>query len=448
MTKNIKNWLSENPLCNSVRAATCDLNGIWRGKRFPINQLDKLIGSGTRMPLSSSCVDIWGTDLLDSSFLFETGDSDGIALPTDRGFVPCLWLSRPTALIPLSIFTEDGNPSPIDPRHVLRRVCKAFQDENLQPSLAFEIEFYLLDSKSKNPIAPNLPITKERMSTTSVLSIDDMDEFEHFFSDVFKACELQGIPAETSISENAIGQFEVNLKYSDNPVKAADDAVLLKRLIKGIAKKHSFRATFMAKPFLLQSGSGMHLHFSVLDKSGKNIFDNGTPAGSTYLLNAVAGLIEFMKESTLIFAPNLNSYRRLAPDTHAPTGICWGYENRTTSIRIPGGENSSRRIEHRVAGADANPYLVAAAILSAALDGIKRKRIAPEPIAGDSYGCQTEKIPLDWQSAIDFFFKSGSMASFFPGQFSETFAKCKLQEFEKFRARMDSFELDTYLDST
>src|SRR5262249_30020903 len=156
-------------------------------------------------------------------------------------------------------------------------------------------------------------------------------------------------------------------------------------VVRGLARKHGFAATFMAKPYGDRSGSGFHVHFSLIDENGVNVFDNGTDEGAPILRNAVAGMLETMAQLALTFAPHENSFRRLVPGAHAPSSIAWGYENRTVAIRIPGGSPKARRIEHRVAGADANPYLVLASILGGALLGIERQLQPAGPITGDAY---------------------------------------------------------------
>ena len=224
----------------------------------------------------------------------------------------------------------------------------------------------------------------------SVLSIDELDDFGSFFRDVYAACALQGVPANSAIAENGIGQFEINLMHVDDPLRAADDAVLFKRIVKGVARKHGFAASFMAKPYGGRSGSGLHVHFSLLDKNDINVFDNGRDEGSSMLRHAVGGLLEAMAETTILFAPHFNSYRRLRPGAHAPSAAAWGYENRTVAVRIPGGSPKARRIEHHVAGADANPYLVLTGILAGALVGIEREIVPTRPGSGQRLQCQAQ----------------------------------------------------------
>ena len=237
------------------------------------------------------------------------------------------------------------------------------------------------------------------MAFDGVLSTDELDAFAPFLEDVYDACRVQGIPADAAISENGCGQFEINLLHVADPLRAADDALLFKRLVKAIARKHGLAASFMAKTYGDQSGNGFHVHFSLIDDDGRNVFDDGGDEGSEHLRHAVGGLISAMAETTLLFAPHLNSYRRLRKGTHAPVAMAWGYENRTAAVRIPGGAAAARRIEHRVAGADANPYLVMAGILGAALIGIERELIPPDPTEGDAYAQDLPTLPPDWASA-------------------------------------------------
>ena len=419
--KAVPSWFENDPIFDNFRLAVCDLNGLLRGKRFPSESLHKIIKSGSRMPLSTSCIDIWGTDLLNSPYLFESGDADGFVLPTGLELIPINWLNKPTAILHASMYDDQKRPSPIDPRHILKSVLNKYHLIGFRPVIAFEMEFYLFDSESKTPVMSKNPMSNKPLVNTAVLSIDELDAFETFFSDVCFACKMHKIPAETTISENGIGQFEINLKHTEDVLIAADHALFFKRIVKGVAQKHSLKASFMAKPFLELAGNGMHLHMSILDKLGNNIFDKDSISGSKILKNAIGGLLNALKESTLIFAPNLNSYRRLMPGEHAPTSICWGYENRTAAIRVPGGGSENTRIEHRVAGADANPYLVASAILGAALEGIENEMSPSEPVAGDSYSKKIDQIPSDWLEAIDQFKRGSFNQTIYSDVFNKVF---------------------------
>jgi glutamine synthetase len=206
-------------------------------------------------------------------------------------------------------------------------------------------------------------------------------------------------------------------------------------------------ATFMAKPYESHAGNGFHIHFSVLDGAGRNIFDDGTPAGSDALRAAVAGCLGAMRDSTLLFAPHMNSYRRITPGAHAPTKVCWGYENRTAAIRIPGGKAPARRIEHRVAGGDTNPYLVLAAVLGAALVGIDAGLVPPAPVTGSAYEQKFEQVPFSWREAIELFANSALMPQIFDPVLIRSIALCKRQEWRRFEGNVTDFEYATYLDT-
>ncbi len=442
----VTRWLAERPEIQSIFACVCDLNGTLRGKRIPASQAEKVAKGGIRMPLSVVGVDVWGEDIENSKLVFETGDSDGLCDFTGRGLVPISWLNRPTALAMLWMRQEDGTPFDGDPRRSLGRIFDRFKAQGLTPVVATELEFYLCDPSGDQPQAPQSPVTGKRLDSDGVLSLDDLEHFSGFLNDVYDACAQQGIQADAAISENGAGQFEINMMHIDDPLKAADDAVLFKRLVRGVARKHGFAATFMAKPYGDRAGSGFHVHFSLLNEKGENVFDNGGEEGTLVMMNAVAGLLATMWENSLIFAPHENSYRRLLPGAHAPTGIAWGYENRTTAIRIPGGSHKARRIEHRVAGADANPYLVLASILGAALTGIEQKMVPAAAITGDAYSLDIPQLPRDWAGAIDAFRTGSHVPTIFSEQLQTMLVECKTQELKKFTRHVSDFEYRSYLE--
>lgn len=355
MTAKATAWLEARPEITSLRAAVCDLNGILRGKRVPVAQAGKVLDGGMRMPYSIACLDIWGEDVAGNPLVFKHGDVDGRCAPTGRGFLPMSWLGAPTALMPLWFQLEDGAPFLGDPRQALAAVCARFEALGLTPVVATELEFYLVDTSGAVPMPPKSPVTHKILDGDGALCIDDLDHFEAFFTDVYAACDAHGIPVDSAISENGGGQFEINLLHVADPLKAADDALYFKRFVKGIARKYELAASFMAKPFLDRAGNGFHVHFSLIDREGRNVFDDGGPEGTETMHHAIGGVLRAMRGSSLVFAPHRNSYRRLQPDAHTPSQVCWGYETRAAAVRVPGGPSAARRIEHRVAGADANP---------------------------------------------------------------------------------------------
>ncbi len=428
-----------------------DLNGNLRGKRLPANAVAKVFEEGVKLPRSVLGFDFWGDDVLDNGLVFETGDMDGICMPVTDAAIPVPWAEEPRDQIMAMMSNPDGTPFGCDPRQVLAGVVKRFKEKGLTPVVATELEFYLMDSESEETQRPKPPVLSEghgrRLSETDCYSIDEMDGLSAFFSEVREVCEIQGVPADTIISELGPGQFEINLMHIDDPLMAGDQAILFKRLVKGIARKHGHSSTFMAKPYADKSGNGFHVHFSLLDEAGDNVFDNGGEEGTDVLKNAVAGLMHMMPDSMLTFAPHLNSYRRFMAGAHAPTFASWGYENRTVAIRIPESPGVARRIEHRVSGADANPYLVLASILAGALYGIENKLMPPAPIEGDAYveGDGELALPTKWDQATDLFAGSDVLKEYLGEEFVRVFSAAKRQEQRKISEQISDIEYQSYL---
>ena len=443
----MKNWLRKHPQVRTIRVAAADLNGQPRGKRVPTRFADAVVANGTRYPMSVLNLDIWGEDIEDSPLVFESGDADGILKPTERGFMPMPWLDAPTALLPIWMFRENGKPYDGDPRHALARIIGRYKARGLTPVCAMELEFFLIDDSGKKLQVPLSPRSGKRRKAAEIMSIRALDAFDTFFTDLYDACEAMDIPADTAISESGLGQFEINLMHTDDALRAADDAWLFKMLVKGLARRHGFAASFMAKPYADYSGNGLHTHFSVIDADGANVFDNGGHDGSDVLKQAVAGCLAAMHDSTLIFAPHANSYDRLVPEAHAPNAICWAYENRTSAIRIPSGNPRARRIEHRVAGGDVNPYLLLAAILGAALTGIEDGLTPPAPITGNAYALDLPLLPDTWEEAIGIFETSEIMARIFPAEMIRNLVMTKRQEHHYMEELTPEEKVELYLDT-
>lgn len=314
-------WLKENQDITHVSVGLCDLNGVVRGKRIPVEQAKKVLEGGLKFPLSVATIDVWGEDLFGNEYSIKNGDQDGICQYTGRGVLPVDWLSSPSAFIPISLLGEDGKPFEAESRYALSLLVDKFNARGLRPVVAAELEFFLYDLSSGEPSAISSPITRRRFDTTELMSVDHLDHLDLFLSDLHKSCEKQGIAADTMVSENAPCQYEVNLLHVDDPVRAADDTVLFKRLIRGVARKHGFGATFMAKPYGDQAGNSMHVHFSLIDGDGNNVFNDGSDEGSDIMQHAVGGLLNRLCETTLAFAPHFNSYKRLCPGLLAPINV-------------------------------------------------------------------------------------------------------------------------------
>ncbi len=430
----------------TFRVAACDLNGRMRGKRVPGSYAEKLAKGAVRMPFSASNVDIFGLDIEDSPLVFETGDADGVLLPTDRGPVPLPWLDQDQPLVPMALHYDDGTPFEGDPRHALAAVIERYAARGWKVIAATELEFTLVDDSADALSPVKDPATGREIEVADVLSIAQLDMFDPFLSELYAACADMDIPVQTATCESGLGQFEFTLNHQ-GAMRAADDTWLFKRLIRRVARNHGFAATFMAKPFANDAGNGMHMHFSVLDADGHNVFDNGGDEGSETLHYAIAGCLAAMRDSTLIFAPHANSYDRLVPGAHAPTAICWAYENRTAAVRVPGGTPKARRIEHRVAGGDTNPYLTFAAVLGAAMNGIEDATLPPAPIEGNSYDLDLPQLAEDWDMAIALFEGSDAMARVFHADLIRNLALTKRQEMRLMSERPVDEHWKIYLET-
>jgi len=421
----------------SVRIATVDLNGQFRGKRLAAGMEDKTV----RMPLSVQNVDIFGADIEGSPLVFDTGDADGVLAPTGRGPVPLPWLGFDAVLQPAWLFNDDGSPFDGDPRHALDGVLKRYDAKGWQVIAACELEFYLVEAYG-NLAAPLNPRTGKRLAHTEILSLRELDGFDAFFTDVENGAAAMGIDPLVITSEAGVGQFEVTMTHGP-ALKIADDVVLLKELIKGMARQHGMAATFLAKPFPSESGSGLHTHFSVLDRDGTNIFTGDAP-----LRQAIAGCLDALAPSTLILAPHASSFARFQASAHAPVNATWGFENRTVALRVPGGPLVARRIEHRVAGGDINPYLLFAAIFGAAMAGMDAGAEPPSPTQGNAYD-HAPTLPglhATWDAAIDGL-DHPMMRGIFPALLIDNLQRTKRQEAALMAQMSDHDILTTTLEA-
>ncbi len=431
-----------------LEAFVVDVNGIARGKWVPAERIPEIMAKGVALPRSVYALDVWGCDVPEAGLAVGTGDPDGICLPVENSLVPMTWLSRPTTQLLLSMQEQDGTPFYADPRHVLARVARVYAEAKLTPVLAAELEFYLIDRRrtTRDPVSP--PSSNEgrwQGWQTQVLSIAELHSFEPLLADIFHACERQNIPADTVVRENGPGQYEVNLKHVADPLAAADHAFLLKRIVKGVARQHGLDATFMAKPYGDLAGSGMHLHLSMLDETGRNIMAEENGAPSEKLKHVVGGMLGTMSEATLLFAPHANSFRRLTPTAHAPTNLTWGLDNRTASIRVITAGKATR-VEHRVAGADCNPYLAIAGILAGGMHGLRNEIDPGRPVDGEEREGHNI-LPFNWDDAIDAFDASEVLGGYLGEKYQDLYSACKRQEQAEFRRRVTDVEYDAYLAS-
>ncbi len=442
-------FLEANGNVANIDLLLTDANGIVRGKRVRRDVLEKVYSKGICLPGSVFGCDISGTTVEATGLGFERGDSDDICYPVPGTLSLTGWTTGADAQVVMSMYEADGRPFFADPRQVMARVLDHFHADGLKPVIAVELEFYLIDREARDggaPQPPRSPVTGERESSTQVYGMAELDGYSDFLDEVDRLCAIQNVPADTAVAEYAPGQYEVNLHHVADAMLACDHAVLLKRIIKRAAERFGMDATFMAKPYADRSGSGTHIHVSVLDGGGTNVFAEEKPAGSPALGHAAAGLIAAMPESMALLAPNANSYRRFQPENFVPMAACWGVNNRTTAVRVPAGDPGARRIEHRVAGADANAYLVVAAVLAGMHHGMTRELEPPPPMEGDAAADQQgADLPTRWLRAIEALERGSILPDYVGADFMRVFAAVRRHELESFEANVTSLEVEWYL---
>ena len=428
-----------------VEALITDCNGIARGKWLPVQKLDTIEKQGLKLPKSALGLDVWGRDI--PALAHANGDIDGYCHLVEGSLRPLLTeRGVDQAQVLLSMFDKDGSPYMGDPRQVLQALVTRFTDKELKPCMAVELEFSLLPKPETNE-AIGTALRDQNAVGGNLYALSELDYHGPLLEALRQAFDTQDLPYEGIIKESAPSQFEINVAHSDDVMLLADQVIRMQRTIRAVSARHGFVASFMPKPIDDEAGNGLHVHCSLLDENGANVFDDGGEEGSDLLRYAVAGCLELLPASMLLFAPSFNAYRRFQPGNHAPTESAWGYDNRTTAIRIPESPTAARRIEHRVAGADANPYLVLAAVLAGIWHGIENTLSPPKPIEGNAWDQEIDApaLPTTMDEAIAVFDKSDVLSSYLTGEFKTLFLATKVQEWNEFAKRVTEFELETYL---
>ena len=441
-------FLKEHPEVQFVDLLIADMNGVVRGKRIERASLHKVYAKGINLPASIFALDINGSTVESTGLGLDIGDADRVCFPIPNTLSNEPWQKRPTAQLLMTMHELDGTPFFADPREVLRQVVEKFDALGLTICAAFEIEFYLIDQENVNgrPQPPRSPLSGKRPQSTQVYLIDDLDEYADCLQDILEAAKEQGIPADAIVKESAPAQFEVNLHHVPDAIKACDHALLLKRLIKNIAYDHEMDTTFMAKPYPGQAGNGLHVHISLIDKkTGKNIFASEDPLQNTALRHAIGGVLETLPASMAFLCPNVNSYRRFGAQFYVPNAPSWGLDNRTVALRVPTGSADAIRLEHRVAGADANPYLMMSAILAGVHHGLTRQIDPGEPIEGNSYEQLEQSLPNNLRDALRELDDSEVLNQYIDPKYIDIFVACKEAELQEFETTISDLEYNWYL---
>jgi len=449
----LRRLLRKYPETQTMELLIPDMLGVLKGKRIRRKDFEKACGDPFWFCGGTVMLSVLG-EVVEGLPGTGDGDPDIPCTVVPGSLAPVPWASRPMAQGLFRMFDAEGNKFVADPRAVLERAMAPLNKMGLSQVMATELEFYLLAGKADKPTprAPKIPGIGRPQPGVQVYHPDDLDQVQPFLDDVYDYCAAQDIPADTTTSEYAPGQFEINLMHVDDPVLACDHAVLLKRVIKAAAKKHGFVACFMAKPFAEDAGSGLHIHMSLIDRNGRNYFSQGrdslaSPPFSARLRYAVGGLLKTMPEATAIFAPNANSYRRLLPETFAPVDTNWGVNHRDVAIRVPMSDAKNLRFEHRVAGADANPYLVTAAIAAGVHYGLKNK-VDPGRMVeqGERLTLKT-RIPDRWDAALDKFARSKILPDYLGDTYCKYYVINRRAECRQFHNTINPLDFEWYLRS-
>lgn len=444
-------FLAAHPEIEAFDIVLHDSNGIGRGKIIRRHELLSLYKSGRHLPISILGLDICGEDVHETGLIWDQGDGDLRAWPIPGTLVPLHGTTPPRGELFMSMYDLDGAKMTSDPRHALQAQVDALAAEGLYPAGAFELEFFLLSNQrgADGKVQPAADVLDGRSShKTEVYSVDHLHGMLPLFNDIYAGAAKAGIKAETMISEYAPGQYELTLHYREDVMQAADDLIRLKRIVRMQARLHGVTACFMAKPNEVYAGSGMHFHVSMRDAAGKNVFVEAEEGKwNETILHALGGLRATMGESMLVFAPHANSWRRFASQSYAPVSPTWGVNNRSVALRIPAGDIKARRIEHRPAGVDANPYLVAATVLAGIRHGLKNK-IDPGPeTTGNGYagGEDAPAIPVDWRMAIEAAKNSAFLKEALGEDMHRTFTAIKAAEYARVMRTVSEVDYDLYL---
>jgi glutamine synthetase len=420
-------FLDANPGVQWIDAFVFDMNGIARGKRIRRSDLLGVAKTGLMMPTSIFIMDPLGNCVEETGRLWETGDPDHHCHLLSRTLVPIPVGDGRHAQAVMAVDVKDE----LDPRAILVDQVERFAHVGQTPVAAVELEFYVTKRSMNGPFALHTPGgLSDDPGRPLTFGFDEMDTLSPFIDDIYRICEVQGLPVDAVMKESGPGQFEINLKDRADAVAAALDGLLLKRAVKAAARAHQLDATFMAKPHHDWAGSGMHIHLSLLDRAGQNLFA-GDPI-SPLFRHALGGMRETMADFMAVWAQSANAYRRYVPKAYVSMAAQWGFNNRTVALRIPRSNGAATRIEHRIAGADANPYLVIASILAGVSHGIANQ-IDPGPaVEGNAETIQAPPLPTAWVNSLDLFQRSEIVRGAFGASFQDVFSRLKQAERSNF----------------
>lgn len=436
-------WLRERGI-TEVECLVADMTGNARGKIIPATRF--MGGDGMRLPEGVFIQTVMGDWPDNDEELIDPSERDMVLVPDASTLRLVPWVTDPTAQIIHDCFTADGQPMELAPRNVLKRVLALYAERGWQPVVAPELEFYLVQRNTDPdfPLRPPEGRSGRPETVRQPYSIDAVNEFDPIFEDMYDYCETMRLDVDTLIHEAGAAQMEVNFRHGE-AISLADQVFLFKRTMREAAMRHGVYATFMAKPMENEPGSAMHVHQSVIDIStGRNIFarDDGQP--SPLLLNYIAGLQKYVPAAMAFFAPNVNSYRRIARGHSSPINVQWGFDNRTAGLRVPAAQPDNMRVENRYAGADANPYLALAASLACGLLGIEEGLQPTPPATGSCHNMQMT-LPRSLTESLRLLRASPKLHEILGPRFVHAYCSVKEKEYETFFRVISSWEREYLL---
>jgi glutamine synthetase len=438
-------WIAERRI-SEVECLVADMSGTARGKILPPSKFLKGNKSrGLRIPEEVFTLTINGRYVWETAAVSDSAID--IYLQPDFNTIRLVpWYKEPTAQVICDAFHLNDDPVDISPRHVLKRVLDLYKEKGWRPVIAPELEFYLV----KRNIDPDYPLeaavgrSGRKEAGGQAYGIDAANDFDPIVEDIYDFCEAQELDVDTLSHESGPAQLEINFNHGD-PLELADQVFLFKRTVRQAALKHDMYATFMAKPHENEPGSSMHIHQSVMDvKSGKNVFAGRDGKPSKLFLAHIAGLQRYLAAALPLAAPNVNSYRRLVPESDAPTNVHWAIDNRTVSLRVPSSDPSNLRVENRVPGADANPYLAFAASLACGYLGMIERLKPSDPVEGSAYR-YAHTLPISLDEALDKLNYTKSFKQVLGEKFVEAFQDVKHEEMQHYRRVISSWEREYLL---
>jgi glutamine synthetase len=444
----LERFLAVHPDVRFFDAFVNDLNTVERGKRIDRAAIASVFAHGMPLPGSMFALDIQGGTVEDTGLGFQDGDADRPCMPIPGTLVPVPWQPGGIGQVQLTMHELDGTPFFGDPRHLLGAVLARFARLGLTPVLAIEYEFYLVDAQrgaDGQPQPPRGPLTGRREFRTQINAMTDLNEYSSLLTAIDDACQAQAVPATSALAEYGPGQYEVNLRHAPDTLRVCDEALRFKRIVKSVARAHGCDATFLPKPYRDMAGSGLHIHVSLLDGQGRNIFAAPAPLDSAPLRHVIAGTLATLGDGMALCAPGPNSYRRFRAEAYVPLHPTWSINNRGSAIRVPASDSANLRIEHRLSGADANPYLVCAWVLAGMLHGLDNRLEPPPVLTGNAYEQDGEPLPVHWAQAIERFAASAFARATFGDKFVSLYSTVKRAEMEEFGTHVTPLEIARYL---